>query len=551
VPSVEPGSTTEDRVRRTASTPPEETPAGPYARALYEEALKHGGDGRLTDAAHGYSAVITAAEAAGEDELLAQALRQLALVQHRQRDPDAAWDLCERSYRTALRLSDMGPAAEALNTLAGFELEGGSLEAARSTYRRALELCGGYELLRGRIEQNLGVLSNIQGDLEGALAHYTRSLEASRSLADDQGTAVAYHNLGMVSADLKRWDDADRYFRQSHYLAELINNDHLRGLCLLNRCEVHLACQRYDDARRSAEEALATFNALNAHLDKPDAYAMLGVVYRETGRPQLAEARLRSAIELASSAGIVLSEAEATRELAVLYQRMGRNQEALRLLSASHRLFGRLDARVDLVDVAGKVAKLEGSYLAVVQDWGQSIESADSYTHGHCERVASYALAVARALGLDPVEETAIRVGAYLHDLGKIRVPHEILNKPGPLTPDEFAVMKMHPAWGVELLTDLEFPWDIKPIIRWHHEKYDGSGYPDGLRGDDIPLAAQIICIADVYDALTTDRSYRSAMTPEAAHACMQDVQRWWRPAVFKAFSLAVAERPVGTGEHG
>jgi len=131
-------------------------------------------------------------------------------------------------------------------------------------------------------------------------------------------------------------------------------------------------------------------------------------------------------------------------------------------------------------------------------------------------------------------------VGAYLHDLGKIRVPHEILNKPGALTPAEYEIMKQHPAWGVELLADLEFPWDIKPIIRWHHEKYDGSGYPDALRGDDIPLAAQIICIADVYDALTTNRSYRSAMTAEAAQACMQDLRRWWAPAVFEAFCRSV-----------
>jgi len=535
---VNPGSTGDNHAPAvTAAAPPS---TAHFARALYEEALKHDREGRLSDAAHGQLVAIAAAESGGHTELLARALRQLALIRHRQGEPDAARELCERSYRTALEREDTEAAGEALNTLAGFQLEVGALDAARSTYGRALELCGEHQRLRARIEQNLGVLANIQGDHDGALAHYTRSLEASRSLADDRGTAVAYHNLGMVSADLKRWDDADSYFRQSHYLAELTNDDHLRGLCLLNRCEVYLACQRYDEARRSAEDALAIFNELNAHLDKPDAYTMLGVVYREMGRPQLAEARLRSAMELAASAGIALSEAEATRELAVLYQRMGRNQEALRLLSASHRLFGRLDARVDLVDVAGKVAKLEGSYLDVVRDWGQSIESADSYTHGHCERVASYALAVARALELDPDEETGIRVGAYLHDLGKIRVPHEILNKPGPLTSAEYEIMKQHPAWGVELLEDLAFPWDIKPIIRWHHEKYDGSGYPDGLRGDDIPLSAQIICIADVYDALTTNRSYRSAMTAETAHARMHDLRHWWRPTVFEAFCRSV-----------
>jgi putative nucleotidyltransferase with HDIG domain len=259
-------------------------------------------------------------------------------------------------------------------------------------------------------------------------------------------------------------------------------------------------------------------------------------VYRETGRHALAESRLRSAIELAVSTGSILSEAEADREMALLYQSMGRNQEALRLLNAAHRLFGRLDARVDLVDVSTKVGRLEETYLAVVRDWGQSIESSDSYTHGHCERVAGYAVALAQELGLEEEKQTTIRIGAYLHDLGKVRVPHEILNKAGKLTPDELRVIQMHPTWGLELLATVEFPWDIKPIIRWHHERYDGTGYPDRLKGDEIPLNAQIICIADVFDALTTTRSYRPALSLQDALVKIEECRSWWRPDVYQAF---------------
>jgi putative nucleotidyltransferase with HDIG domain len=154
--------------------------------------------------------------------------------------------------------------------------------------------------------------------------------------------------------------------------------------------------------------------------------------------------------------------------------------------------------------------------------------------------VADYAVAVAREMGLDEEQQTTIRLGAYLHDLGKVRIPHEILNKPAALTPEEFGVIQMHPIWGLELLATIEFPWDIKPIIRWHHEKYDGSGYPDRLRGDEIPLSAQIICIVDVYDALTTSRSYRGAMSPAEALAKMQEVRKWWRPDVYQAFLQTV-----------
>jgi putative nucleotidyltransferase with HDIG domain len=129
-----------------------------------------------------------------------------------------------------------------------------------------------------------------------------------------------------------------------------------------------------------------------------------------------------------------------------------------------------------------------------------------------------------------------VRIGAYLHDVGKMRVPHEILNKPGRLTRSEFETMQLHTVWGVELLAGIEFPWDIRPIIRWHHEKYDGSGYPDRLQGEEIPLNAQIVGIADVYDALTTTRAYRAAFTPEAAIAEVIACRAWWRPEVTEAF---------------
>jgi putative nucleotidyltransferase with HDIG domain len=346
----------------------------------------------------------------------------------------------------------------------------------------------------------------------------------------------------MVSTDRGMWENADRYFRQSLEIARSLGDLHLEGFALLNQAEVHLACQRFGEARGNAEAALAIFDQLGSRLDKADAYKLLGMVYRETGKHALAESRLRTAIEEAMGTGSILSEAEASRELALLYQNMGRNQEALRFLNTAHRLFGRLDARVDLVDVSTKVDRLEETYFAVVRDWGQSIESSDSYTFGHCERVAGYALALARELGLDEEQQTTIRIGAYLHDLGKVRVPHEILNKPGALTPEEVRVIQMHPVWGLEMLATVEFPWDIKPIIRWHHERYDGTGYPDRLKGDEIPVNAQIICIVDIYDALTTTRSYRPALSHAAAMLNIQDSCGWWRPEVYQAFVRSAAK---------
>ena len=510
------------------------------AASLLHEAREHERAGRVADAVRAYQAAIDAAGDRDDGRALVEALRRLGSLRRRAHELAEALELVQRSYDVARELGDDALAAEALNGIALVHLERGHWDEARSHLRRALEIGSERPELRGRIQQNLGVIANIQGDFRNAMGHYRRSLDAFRDAQDQHGCMIAYHNLGMISADRQRWDDADEYFRATLEIAASTGDVRLRGLALLNRAEVDIAKQRYEEARRGTEEALKIFDQLGERDGRSAAYKFLGVLYRETGRPLLAEARLKAAIELASNVGAAAEEAEASRELAILYQALGRNQDALRLLNTSHRLFRRLKAHVDLVDVSGKVARLESVYLEIVRDWGRSIESTDSYTHGHSERVATYGATLAAAMGLDEAALTTIRLGAYLHDVGKVRVPHEILNKPGKLTDEEFGIMKMHPVYGIELLASVEFPWDLKPIIRSHHEKVDGSGYPDRLRGDEIPLTAQLICVVDVFDALTTTRSYRGAMTRETALAEMHRSRHWWEPEVFDAFLASV-----------
>jgi putative nucleotidyltransferase with HDIG domain len=394
--------------------------------------------------------------------------------------------------------------------------------------------------LCGRIEQNLGVMASSDGETEEAMRHYQHSLRAFLEAEDELGCATAYHNLGMISASQQRWEDAETYYTASLDVANATSDINLRAHVLLNRTEVYIARQQFEDARRSAEEALQIFDRLEARDRKAMAYKLLGVLYRETGYPVLAEARFQAAITLAADVGAAVPEAEATRELALLCQRMGRNQDALRLLSASHRLFSRLNARTDLVDVRAKVGHVERLYLDIVRDWGRSIESSDSYTFGHSERVATYAVMVGTALGLEAPELTTLRIGAYLHDVGKMLVPHEVLNKPGELTAEETSLMQRHPLYGLELLAAIDFPWPIKPIIRSHHEHRDGTGYPDRLRGDEIPILAQVISIADVFDAMTTTRPYNQAVSHADAVIQMHGHRAWWRPDVFEAFARTI-----------
>jgi putative two-component system response regulator len=159
-----------------------------------------------------------------------------------------------------------------------------------------------------------------------------------------------------------------------------------------------------------------------------------------------------------------------------------------------------------------------------------SIEAKDPYTEGHCERLSSYSVALATQLNLPDELRTALRRAGVVHDIGKVAVPEQILLKPGPLTLEEQAVMRRHPVTGERICAPLKAMKLVLPIIRHHHEKLDGSGYPDGLCGRDIPFTACILQTVDVYDALTTNRPYRRALSPAAAFSVMRkEVARgWW-----------------------
>jgi len=160
----------------------------------------------------------------------------------------------------------------------------------------------------------------------------------------------------------------------------------------------------------------------------------------------------------------------------------------------------------------------------------QAIEQRDAYTAGHCERLAGYSVAIGMALGLPRTQLLALHRGGFLHDIGKISIPDAILHKPGSLTAEEWALVKRHPIKGEEICSEMKSLRPVLPIIRSHHERWDGSGYPDGLRGNQIPLVARILQISDIYDALTTARPYKPALPPaEALGILKEEAKRGWR----------------------
>jgi putative two-component system response regulator len=159
---------------------------------------------------------------------------------------------------------------------------------------------------------------------------------------------------------------------------------------------------------------------------------------------------------------------------------------------------------------------------AIIMSLALTVEARDAYTDGHCARLAGYATALGEKLGLPADDLAALFRGGYLHDVGKIGIPDAILHKPASLTTDEFDVVKQHTLIGERLCGNLRTLGPVRPIVRYHHERLDGSGYPDGLAGGQVPLLAQIVSIVDAYDAITTTRPYRKGATPEYAYQQLQ-----------------------------
>jgi putative two-component system response regulator len=186
--------------------------------------------------------------------------------------------------------------------------------------------------------------------------------------------------------------------------------------------------------------------------------------------------------------------------------------------------------------VVDELESAEALYLAL----GRIVEAGDASTHGHCERLAHYATALGTSCHLEAADLVALRRGAFLHDIGKIAIPDRVLLKPSRLTSREYALIKTHTIVGDELVRAFRSLDAVRGIVRHHHERLDGRGYPDGLAGDQIPLLAQIVTIVDVYDALTMKRPYRKAMSRAAAFATMRE------EASEGAYSEELVERFVG-----
>src|SRR5687767_6654447 len=191
--------------------------------------------------------------------------------------------------------------------------------------------------------------------------------------------------------------------------------------------------------------------------------------------------------------------------------------------------------RID--DERRHVEEIADLHLATIEALALAIDAKDQTAQSHIRRVQVYATSIARGLGMSDTEIQGVKVAALLHDIGKLAVPEHILAKPGPLTPEEFQKVRIHPQVGAQIIGAIPFPYPVTPLVLSHHERWDGRGYPAGLKENQIPLGARVLFTADYYDALTSDRPYHKAITPEAAIALLkQEAGKALDPRVVDAF---------------
>lgn len=438
--------------------------------------------------------------------------------------------------------NDYGRGARSENGLGITMQELGRLDDAEASYFRAAALAdrANDRLTLAHVHQNLGTLENIRGHQRDAIDFYTKSLEYFRVLGDQRGLAGVLNNIAMLCIDRQEFEAAGAHLSSAFAICKEIKDTHIECVLNLTSAEYHLAKGNCGAARRHCRRALHHASALGLNRIAADALRLFGAVERSIGSLRSAERLLQRSIAMSVAASDPLTEAESWHELALVLQQHGRDKDALEALDRAHQIFSALNAMHDLADVQGRIATAEATFMKLVSAWGESIDAIDEYTRGHCRRVADFVRRLGAEIGLAERDLFWLEIGALLHDVGKTAVPAELLRKNGPLSGAERRVVQQHPQHGVTLLSGITLPGDVRSMIRSHHERWDGTGYPDGLTAGEIPLFARLLSLADVFDALTTARSYRAALPVEEAVSVMMTDIGQFDPNLIDAF-LAVA----------
>ena len=444
----------------------------------------------------------------------------------KQGEPDSALGHVHRALAVYRRLNDAHGICRSLRNLGVIYIELGEFEDAEVAYNEAIEMTSAdkQSILFADLNNNLGAIKNMKGDWEGALHCSNISREVYERENEVRKTAYTINNIGITLLEQDQCEQALKNFISALRVSESIKDAPLSLILSINLTDLYIKRNEIDEAKRYCHNATQYLN-----LGKLK-NSQLAETLKLAGRIALLEknfdaalSRYNEALEICRDIGLQYVEAEILYEKGHLFLQTERQMEALQLLESSLKIFSQIEA----TGKAGKAEKLiksiEELYLRIFESMAFKVDQKDHYTKGHSDRVAKLSLALARELYLPDAEIKAIVAGSLLHDIGKIDVPDAVLKKKGRLTNEEYEIIKNHPDAGIQRLSGIKFPWEIVPLIRYHHERYDGKGYPAGLAGELIPLGARIICVADVFDALTSERPYREAFSSQRALEVMRN----------------------------
>lgn len=360
---------------------------------------------------------------------------------------------------------------------------------------------------------------------------------------------------GRVAQQRGEWRRAERVYRAARTQAEHAGDQQTTaqveqdlGVIASMRGDVPAALMSYT-------AALFRYRLLNDRGAATRALARMGIAHVDLDEPDAADACFAQARQLARDTGDVLLQADVEHEIARSYLDRDDSRSAITHLNRAHALCQGIEPRT--VAVTALLERIDAVYLCAVEQWASGVlRASDPYTLGHCARVAAGAEHLARAVGIKGRELHWLRIGAFLHDIGKSVIPRAVLEKPAALDDEERLLVRQHTVRGAEIVMELRLPFDVVPMVRYHHERWDGSGYPSGRAGSAIPFHARILAVADVYDALTTARTYSApcdvdcacdVLDHEAGHAL--------DPVLVRTFQKAVVRPPpdeeAGVGERG
>ena len=482
--------------------------------------------GKIEAAIDEYQKVLKYCRDSSQLAIKSETFTQIGQLLCKQGEHDRALGYLQRALSAYRRLNDQAGVCRALRNLGVVYVELGEFEECEANYTEAIAVAGqiGEKLLYADLVNNLGTIMNMKGNWRRALDLYRESLEIYVEKDEVRKCAYAQNNIAITLSEQGVYDEALSSFREAYRTATSIKDASLELIVNINLADLNLKLDHIDEARkhcREADDFMVESGLINGNL--AEVRKIAGKIrFREENYTE-ALADYNRALDVCREIGAQFLEAEILRERGLCYAALEQHLDALSDLEASYHIYVTLKAEGKREQTEEIIGSLERLYLDVFESMARQVDHKDSYTKGHSDRVAALSMLLAKELGLRTHMVKTIVAAGLLHDIGKIQIGDDVLKKPGRLTDEEFDHIKKHAELGVALLRGKEFPWDIKPLILHHHERMDGHGYPLGLKGEDIPLGARIICIADVFDALTSDRVYRKAFETEKALSIMNE----------------------------